>query len=66
MRDFAGFVDENAVIRTHAAVDHTNVRGDERDLRERRRVDERRGRFLFRGEDDTVCRCIKSKYDGSE
>jgi hypothetical protein len=39
--DFAGFVDEDAVVRAHARVDHADVGGDEGDLGERGWVDER-------------------------
>ncbi len=54
MRDFAGFVDKDAVVRAHARVDHADVGCDERDFRERGWVDEGRRGFLFGGEDDSV------------
>ena len=63
MRDFASFVDKDAVIGTHATVDHANIGGDERDLGQRRRIDEWRGRFLFGGENDTIRCFVKSEHD---
>lgn len=63
MGDFAGFVDKNAVIGAHATVDHANIWGDERDLRERRRVDEWRGRLFFSSENDAICRFVRYEHD---
>ena len=54
MRDFASFVDEDAVVRAHAAVDHADVRGDEGDFGAGGGVDEGCGGLLFGGEDDAV------------
>lgn len=63
MRDFASFVNEDAVIGTHAAVDHANIGGDKGDFGEGRRVDERRGRFLFGGEDDSIRRFVRDEHN---
>ena len=54
MGDFAGFVDEDAVVRAHAAVDGADVGGYAGDLGEGGGVDESGGGFLFGGEDDAV------------
>ncbi len=62
MRDFTGFVDKNPVVGTHATVNHANIGCDERDLGERGRVNERRGRFLFGGENDPICRFIRNEH----
>ena len=52
--DFAGLVDEDAVVGAHARVHHADVRGDEGDFGEGGGVDEGGGGFLFGGEDDAV------------
>lgn len=54
MADFAGLVDEHAVVGTHAAVDHADVGCDERDLGRGGGVDEGCAGLLFGGEDDAV------------
>ncbi len=66
MRDFAGFVNEDAIIRAHATVDHADIGGDEGDFGEGRRVDERRGRLFFRGENDSIRRFVRDKYHESD
>lgn len=57
MRDFAGFVDEDAVIRAHARVDHPDIGGYKGDFRQGGGVDEGGSGFLFCGEDYAVRRC---------
>ena len=56
MRDFAGFVDEDAVVGTHARVDHANVRSYEGDFGKGGGVDEGGGGFFLCGEDNAVGR----------
>ena len=60
MRNFAGFIDKNAVIWTHAGVDHADIRCDEGDFGKGRGFDEWGGGFFLRGEDDTVGGCKES------
>ena len=61
--DFAGFVDEEAVVGAHAGVDHADVWGDEGDFGGGGgvEVDERGGGFLFGGDDDAVC-CWEGEF----
>lgn len=63
MGDFAGFVDEEAVVGAHAGVDHADVWGDEGDFGGGGgvEVDEGGGGFLFGGDDDAVC-CWEGEF----
>lgn len=54
MADFPRFVDEYAVVGTHAGVDHADVGCYEGDLGRGVGVDEGCGGLLFGGEDDAV------------
>ena len=57
MADFAGAIDEDAVVGSHAAVHGADVGRYAANFREGRRMDERGRGFLLGGKNDAICCC---------